>query len=441
VSELTSISVCVFGRPGDRSGIRKLLAKAGTWSVIDADGTDDLPPTAIALYVLATNGDSPDTLLTMLRARPEKTQLLVIGKNPAHAAKPDLWLPSTPEPQLLAAILTNIIGAESPKSPWRRKADMILGTSQHVRDLLHTLDQLAPAQTAVMIQGESGVGKELVARALHFSSPRAAAPFVALNCGAIPETLLEAELFGYQKGAFTGAVSTHVGAIESSENGTLFLDEIGEMPMAMQVRLLRVLQTNEVTRLGSTEPRFINFRLVTATNRDLAAEVKAQRFREDLYYRIHVYPLRVPPLRERAEDIPPIANHYLGLIAEREKRPALRLSSRALEAMLAHSWPGNVRELVNTLERAAVMAGEEVIEAEHIMLPASTNSGPVTASILPYKDAKHAFEKDYYSRLMRVAEGNVSLASKIGQKTRKEIYDALKRLGLETIEFRADVPD
>ncbi|HUS28526.1 MAG TPA: sigma-54 dependent transcriptional regulator [Kofleriaceae bacterium] len=408
--------------------------------MIEADGTDDLPPTPIVMYLLGSNTEVADTLANMLRARPEGMPLLVIGKNPVHAAKPDIWLPAEPPAPLLGAILTTMIGAET-KSPWRRKGDMILGTSQHVRDLLHTLDQLAPAQTAVLIQGESGVGKELVARALHFSSPRAAAPFVALNCGAIPETLLEAELFGYQRGAFTGAVATHVGAIESSENGTLFLDEIGEMPMAMQVRLLRVLQTNEVTRLGSTEPRFINFRLVTATNRDLAAETKLGRFREDLYYRIHVYPIRVPPLRERPEDIPPIANHYLSRIAERDKKPTLRLSSLALERMLAHSWPGNVRELVNTLERAAVMAGEDVIEGDHIMLPTSATSGPTTASILPYKDAKQAFEKEYYSRLMRVAEGNVSLASKIGQKTRKEIYDALKRLGLETVEFRTEATD
>ena len=439
MSDLTSISVCVFGKSGERSGIRKLLAKAGSWSVIEADGTDDLPPAPIGLYLLATNGDAPDTLLSMLRARPEGTALLVIGKNPAHAARPDIWLPTTPAASTLAAIVTSFIGIESPKSPWRRKADMILGTSQHVRTLLHSLDQLAPAQTAVLIQGESGVGKELVARALHFSSPRASLPFVALNVGAIPETLLEAELFGYQKGAFTGAVATHVGAIESAEGGTLFLDEIGEMPLAMQVKLLRVLQTNEVQRLGSTEPRFINFRLVTATNRNLAEEVKAGRFREDLYYRIHVYPIRVPPLRERPEDIPPIANHYLSLIAEREKRPALRLSSEALERMLSHPWPGNVREMVNTLERAAVMAGEEVIQPDHIQLP--TSSTTTSGSILPYKDAKQAFEKEYYARLMRIAEGNVSLAAKIGQKTRKEIYDALKRLGLETIEFRSDAPD
>ena len=212
------------------------------------------------------------------------------------------------------------------------------------------------------------------------------------------------------------------------------------MPLAMQVKLLRVLQTNEVQRLGATEARFINFRLVTATNRDLAAEVKQGRFREDLYYRIHVYPLRVLPLRERPEDIPPIANHYLTLIAERDKRPQLRLSSVALERLLSHAWPGNVRELVNTLERAAVMAGDEVIEADHIMLPTATSS-TTSGSMLPYKDAKQAFEKEYYARLMRTAEGNVSLASKIGQKTRKEIYDALKKLGLETMDFRTEPPN
>ncbi|HSD89820.1 MAG TPA: sigma-54 dependent transcriptional regulator [Kofleriaceae bacterium] len=442
MSDLTSISVGVFGRPGDRSGIRKLLAKAGAWPVIEVEGADVPPEVAgtIGLFLLVTNGDAMDGLFGVLGARPEGIPLVVIGKNPAHAAHPDVWLPTLPAPALLAAVIGNFISAEGPKSPWRRKADMILGTSSHIRDLLHSLDQLAPAHTPVLIEGESGVGKELVARALHFSSPRAAAPFIAINCGAIPATLFEAELFGYEKGAFTGATSTHVGAFEAADKGTLFLDEIGEMPMAMQVKLLRVLQTSEIQRVGSTEARRIKFRLVTATNRDLAAEVAAGRFREDLFYRIHVYPIRVAPLRERPEDIPPIVHHYLSLIAEREKKPVLRLSSAALERLLAHSWPGNVRELVNLLERAAVMAGEDTIDAEHIMLPTNGDT-PTTGSMLPYKEAKQRFETEYYSQLMRTTDGNVSLASKVGQKTRKEIYDALKRLGLDAMAFRSENND
>jgi len=367
-------------------------------------------------------------------------------------AQPTLWLPTAPAPALLVAIVNQFLiggseisgdfgGDTASKSPWRRKADMILGSSQHVRDLLHSLDQLAPAQTPVCITGESGVGKELVARALHYSSPRAAQPFIAINCGAVPDTLFEAELFGYQKGAFTGAVATHIGAFEAADKGTLFLDEVGELPMPMQVKLLRVLQTYAVQRVGSTEAKQVNFRLVTATNRDLGAEVKAGRFREDLFYRIHVYPLHIAPLRERPEDIAPIVQHHLSMIAEREKRPQMRVSSGALEKLLAHAWPGNVRELINLLERAVLLAGADEIEAQHVMLPGGEDMPQSSGSLLPYREAKVKFETEYYSQLMRTADGNVSLAAKLGQKTRKEIYDALKRLGLDAMAFRTDNGD
>jgi two-component system response regulator GlrR len=407
----------------------------------------------IQLYLLGTNADGPgEDLVGFLRTRFNATPLLVIGRNPARMANPTLWLPTPPEPELLSAILSQLIrgaavaagGGEfggdtgGMTKAWRRKGDMILGSSQHVRDLLHSLDQLAPAQTPVCITGESGVGKELVARALHYSSPRAPQPFIAINCGAVPETLFESELFGYQKGAFTGAVATHIGAFEAADKGTLFLDEIGEMPMAMQVKLLRVLQTYAVRRVGATDAKEVNFRLVTATNRDLAAEVKAGRFREDLFYRIHVYPLHVKPLRERPEDIAPIVQHHLSMIADREKRPPKRLSSGALEKLLAHSWPGNVRELINLLERASLLAGDDAIDAEHIMVPTAGDAPTTPGALLPYREAKAKFEHDYYSHLMRTADGNVSLASKLGQKTRKEIYDALKRLGLDAMAFRSD---
>jgi transcriptional regulator with GAF, ATPase, and Fis domain len=296
---------------------------------------------SIRLHILFTTADGPpEDQVEFFRTRPGPEPLLVIGRHPARMALPSLWLPSSPSPSLLVAIVNQLLGGgggddfagESTKSHWRRKGDMILGSSQHVRDLLHTLDQLAATQTPVCIMGESGVGKELVARALHYGSPRADAPFIAINCGAVPDTLFEAELFGYQKGAFTGAVAAHAGAFEAADQGTLFLDEIGELPMAMQVKLLRVLQTYAVQRIGSTEAKRVDFRLLTATNRDLAAEVKAGRFREDLFYRIHVYPLHVAPLRERPEDIPLLVQHHLSMIAEREKRPPMRLSSAALES-------------------------------------------------------------------------------------------------------------
>ncbi len=448
-SNFGQIGVCGPGSDG-LAEVRKLLESSGSWGVTEIPWPDVPAPDVLErlqLFILGTAADGPpDDLVGFLRGRPKTTPLLVIGRNPARMAVPSLWLPTTPSPPLLAAVVNQLLGAgadedTAAKSPWRRKADMILGSSQHVRDLLHSLDQLAPAQTPICITGESGVGKELVARALHYSSPRAAAPFIAINCGAVPETLFETELFGYQKGAFTGAVATHVGAFEAADNGTLFLDEVGEMPMAMQVKLLRVLQTYAVQRVGSTEAKQVNFRLVTATNRDLAAEVKSGRFREDLFYRIHVYPLHIAPLRERPEDIPPIVQHHLSMIAEREKRLPMRLSNGAIEKLLSHSWPGNVRELINVLERATLLAGADVIEAEHIMLSDGAATSDTAGGLLPYREAKAKFEYDYYSQLMRAADGNVSLASKLGQKTRKEIYDALKRHGLDAMAFRTNGDD
>jgi DNA-binding NtrC family response regulator len=374
--------------------------------------------------------------------------LLVIGSELLRNAEPDIWFPAMPKPHVLASILAQLLLREdigavaaSAAPSWRRKTDMIIGNSADTQQLLHSLDQLAPSQTPVLITGESGTGKELVARALHFCGPRAKEPFIAINCAAIPETLFEAELFGYQKGAFTGAVAAHAGAFEAAHKGTLFLDEIGELPLAVQAKLLRVLESSEVQRIGSTEQRKVNFRLVSATNRELDREVKAGRFREDLYYRILVYPLRVAPLRKRPEDIPPIVTHHLSVIAARENRPALRVTPAALEKLLSYPWPGNVREMVNLLERAVLMAANRPIDAQHIIFPtmsmSSRDSGPIASiPLLPYKDAKMKFEREYYSQLMRTAGGNVSLAAKLGQKTRKEIYDALERLGLQATEYR-----
>jgi len=312
---------------------------------------------------------------------------------------------------------------------------MIIGNSPQLRSLRSQLDQLAASHTPVLVTGESGVGKELVARSLHFCGPRANEAFVAINCPAIPESLFEAELFGYQRGAFTGAVNAKPGALETAHNGTLFLDEIGELPLAMQAKLLRVLETGDVQRIGATEHKRIKVRLVSATNRELDKEIETGRFREDLYYRIHVYPLHVPPLRERAEDIAPIVTHQLSAIARRESRPSLRLTAAALEKLIAYTWPGNVRELVNILERAVLMSPDNAIDAEHVIFASATPAEP-SAMPLAYRDAKAKFELEYYAQLLRLANGNISRAAKLGQKTRKEIYDAIKRLEIDPAQYR-----
>jgi two-component system response regulator GlrR len=404
--------------------------------------TSAVAPGSAELYVLHNDSGAPDELTRFLQARPKHIPLIVIGHNPTRDAAPTLWLPAVPSAALLSPLIDSLMSSvkqptTSTTRSWRRKSDMILGNSPSIRQLLHSLDQLAPARTAVIITGESGVGKELVAQALHFCSPRAAAPFIAINCAAIAENLFETELFGHERGAFTGATNTHVGAFEAADNGTLFLDEIGDMPLNMQAKLLRTLETNEVQRVGSTTRKKINFRLVTATNRTLEAEVRAERFREDLYYRVHVYPLHIKPLRERPEDIPPIVTHHLSVIAIREKRPTLRLTADALEKLVSYSWPGNVRELVNVIERSALVAGSDVIAEDHIDLPDPSKSRLKAPSLVPYRDAKVQFEHEYYSRLMTVAAGNISLAAKLGEKTRKEVYDALKRLGLDATAYRA----
>jgi DNA-binding NtrC family response regulator len=428
--------------------LAELLAEAGdfeTSAVIWPDAQALIDARAGAQLFVLHATDACDELLDLLAARPEGIPLIAIGTERAERAAPSVWLPELPTTALLASMIAHVApatrnaaaGGSAPS--WRRKSDMIIGTSKVVRDLLHALDQLAPAQTPVIITGESGVGKELVARALHYCGPRAKEPFIAINCAAIPENLFEAELFGYQRGAFTGAVNAHTGAFESASKGTLFLDEIGDMPLAMQVKLLRVLETSEVQRIGSTEPKKVNFRLVSATNRNLEDDVAKGRFREDLYYRVQVYPLHIPPLRDRRDDIAPLATHHLSIIATRENRAPLRFTSAALEKLVVYPWPGNVRELVNLLERAALLAGDGPIDAKHLTLPRSaigTNVMPAQA-LAPYRDAKARFEHDYYTQLLANAGGNISLAAKLAQKTRKEIYDALRRLGLDPASERS----
>jgi DNA-binding NtrC family response regulator len=370
--------------------------------------------------------------------------VIQIGGSLAAAEPRALWL-RQPSAALLEAALRELCGehesadaARLPKLAWQRKSDMIIGRSPAICDLLRQLDRLAPSSASVLVMGESGTGKELVARMLHDCGPRAQAAFVAINCAAIPESLFEAELFGHEKGAFTGADAARVGAFEAAHNGTLFLDEIGELPRPMQAKLLRVLETGEVGRLGARSIRKISVRVVAATNRDLQVEVGEGRFREDLYYRIGVYPIRVPPLRDRPEDVPAVAQHHLALIATRLRRRIPRVTSAALEKLLAYRWPGNIRELINVLERAMLVGDENCIDAHQIALPA-----PIVedAGVRSYREAKLAFERAYFSQLMRVAGGNVSLAAKLAQKTRKEIYDALRRNGEMVTAYRFDEPE
>ncbi len=257
----------------------------------------------------------------------------------------------------------------------------IVGNCEAMQHVFTRIHKVAPTDASVLILGESGTGKELVARALHEQSSRAEGPLVAVNCAAIPESLIEAELFGHEKGAFTGAVGARAGLVESADGGTLFLDEIGELPQQAQGRLLRVLQEGEIRRVGSTHARRVNIRLIAATHRDLKALVQSGDFREDLFFRIDVMQIRLPPLRERTEDIPELARFLLEKTCQRLNRPALTLSEGAVEALCHHDWPGNVREMENTIERAVILAEGATITPEMLGLPgAEPAAGPTSAA-------------------------------------------------------------
>jgi two-component system response regulator FlrC len=246
--------------------------------------------------------------------------------------------------------------------------DRVIAEDPATRQLLALAARVARTDTTVMLTGESGTGKEVIARYIHLQSARRDAPFVAINCAAIPDNLLEATLFGYEKGAFTGAQSAQPGKFEQAEGGTLLLDEISEMPLGLQAKLLRVLQEREVDRVGGRKPVALDIRVLATSNRDMAAEVRNGRFREDLYYRLNVFPIAIPPLRERTADIAPLARHCLSALAARSGRRA-QLSAGALALLGAHHWPGNVRELENTLQRALILAPGETVEPEHLVLP------------------------------------------------------------------------
>jgi len=308
-------------------------------------------------------------------------------------------------------------------------------THSHVMEtLLSELELVAESDASVLICGESGSGKEVIARAIHRASPRRDGPFVAINCAAVPAELLESELFGYRKGAFTGADSDRDGLFVQARGGTVLLDEIGDMPAAFQAKLLRALQEQRVRPVGAAEEIETDVRVVSATHRDLERAIRAGEFREDLFYRLNVVQLDIPSLRERPEDIVPLAEHFLAeLQADRPESKRIQGFSReALRALLGHDWPGNVRQLANVVEQASVLCRKGPIPASLIQRALRSDPGGVR----PLAEARDAFERDYLVRIMRMAGGNVSEAARLAGRNRTEFYRLLGRHGLEPSEFK-----
>jgi len=308
----------------------------------------------------------------------------------------------------------------------------LIGSAPAFRAVLDVLRQAAPTSATVLLGGESGTGKELAARMLHDLSPRAAGPFVPVNCAAIPETILESELFGYEKGAFTGATARKEGRFERAHGGTLFLDEVGEMPAGLQVKLLRFLQDGLVERLGGTQPVQVDARIVAASNKDLAAEVKAGRFRDDLYYRLHVVSVRMPPLRERAEDVPLLASAFLRRLAEKNEKTLSGFTPAAMAALEAFGWPGNVRELEHAVEHAVVLCRGEAIDVgdlpEAVRAASPRPAGAAAGTIsLPVGTPMEEVERIVIRETLRHTRGDKNLAARILGIAARTIYRKLDR--------------
>ena len=315
----------------------------------------------------------------------------------------------------------------------RFQFDNIVGRSAAMRDIFATVSRVAATRATVLLAGESGVGKDMIARAIHHHSPRAERPFVKINCTAIPENLMESELFGYEKGAFTGANITKPGKFEQADTGTVFLDEIGDVPNSIQVKLLRVLQEREFERLGSNKTRHIDVRVVAATNVDLRAALEQGTFREDLYYRLNVMPINIPPLRERKEDIPYLAEHFVKKLARDLGSPVESISEGAIQRLAQYHWPGNVRELENVLERSMVMAINPVLEPDDIRLDTQPRARvQATDNFLPDGMTLDEYEQSIIKEALKRANGNKSQAARLLGLTRNALRYRLTQMGLES---------
>jgi len=307
----------------------------------------------------------------------------------------------------------------------------IIAKSEKMRVVLEQVARIAATESNVSIYGASGTGKELIAKAIHISSPRKDFPFLAINCAAIPETLLESELFGYTKGAFTGAAKNSKGLFTRADKGTIFLDEIGDMPLSIQAKLLRVLQEKTFVPLGSEKPVSVDVRIIVATNKDLKEEVKKNHFREDLFYRIHVIPVVLPLLKDRKEDIPPLVEHFINKYSNLMGKKVKSITPAAMQKLMLHDWPGNVRELENTIEYAIAMTDSNTL-TDNVILQTGNEQDP----LLTLQEARARFEKKYLQNLLKITSGNVSKASELAGKYRADFYNLMKKYEISPQDFK-----
>ncbi len=312
----------------------------------------------------------------------------------------------------------------------------IIGTSKEMREVYEQVAQVAPTGTTALSRGESGTGKELVAHAIHYTSPRSRKPFVKVNCAALPESLIESELFGHEKGSFTGAVARKRGRFEMAEGGTLFLDEIGDLSPGLQVKLLRVLQEREFERVGGSETIRVNVRLIAATNVDLEQAVQDGRFRSDLYYRLNVFSIYMPPLRDRKPDILLLADHFLEKYSRQNGRRIKRISTPAIDMLMSYHWPGNVRELENVVERATLVCEENVIHGYHLPPTLQTAEGTGTVTRMSLTSAVEAFEKDLIQDALKTTRGNRARAARLLDTTERILGYKVKRYEIDCRRFR-----
>jgi two-component system nitrogen regulation response regulator NtrX len=444
-----------------RRMLRALLEGEG-YTVDDVESGDAaLPrvaraaPDVVLLDLVMAAGPDGLTVLQRIRAdHPDQTVIMMSGKaslaDAVRATKLGafqfLEKPLTPE-----AVLTTVRAAldltraraenRALRAELPAAAD-IVGVGAAMRELRTLIARVAPTPARVLVTGESGTGKELVARAIHAQSPRAARPMVSVNCAALPRELVESELFGHEKGAFTGAVVRREGRFELAHGSTLFLDEIGDLPLEAQAKLLRVLEDHAVQRLGGRDARAVDVRVVAATNRDLERGVQEGRFREDLYFRLNVLPIRVPPLRQRLEDLPALVAHFAALAGARCARRPRAFPDPALRRLRAHSWPGNVRELANMIERLTIIGGEEPVSSQEIdailgSAPLPTPHSPGSGAQLGLVAALDSYERHLIESALARTAGNVAEAARRLDTDRANLYRRMRRLGLGRTDTEA----